>query len=522
MLTLSVPSTDPALQQTGETRPKALAAWLERLPYASPVDTAQQLITALYALNRRPLDESDRTALLALVRPVVVRVSASLETLLAESGVPPHAQQRQVGALLRELQIEHSIGYKHLLLALTSHRFGRAHSRRTAEITAQLLAALRDIQTACHLTHTALPAGLWQEMHTLHAYAQATNQADDAAGDAPSPSLAYRQALLIALADPPHMSHAEIILTRRYLDQFAGLAQLVAAPVSTHRGFAIQTDGDTAPNPHAASQHPGNLWLDTDALCRHLHETIIQLRGGATPRRIGLPPEMESEPSQTLCKRLLKQWSSGAARAFKRYATPGRTVQAVAGVSAIHRLLDVAPQAAQPDPDEADNQSIQVIEPALAAPAAVNTILWIGNNDSAAGLALSGAPDIALNLKVGDPLAVRVSDATEWSLGVIRWIRMRDARQVEFGVERLSPQIQPVWVRPLRGGKTPEPALFVPGLPALKQNDRLLLPRHLYQIGMDAEVWHTSHLYTLTFGRRFEHTQSFDLIDFTVFADVRT
>ena len=122
---------------------------------------------------------------------------------------------------------------------------------------------------------------------------------------------------------------------------------------------------------------------------------------------------------------------------------------------------------------------------------------------------------------MGDPLALRADDAAAWSLGVIRWIRMRDAQQVELGVERLSPQIQPVWVRPLRGHRkaSPEPALFVPGLPALKQNDRLLLPRHLYQIGMDAEVWHPPHQYTLTFGRRLEHTPSFDLIDFTIFAD---
>ena len=89
MLTLSVPSLDPAFPHPAETRPKALSAWLARLPYASPMETAQQLVTALYALNRRPLDETVRATLLALYRPVVARVGASLETLLAESGVPP-------------------------------------------------------------------------------------------------------------------------------------------------------------------------------------------------------------------------------------------------------------------------------------------------------------------------------------------------------------------------------------------------------------------------------------------------
>jgi hypothetical protein len=191
----------------------------------------------------------------------------------------------------------------------------------------------------------------------------------------------------------------------------------------------------------------------------------------------------------------------------------------VAGVSAIHRLLEQIPGAERTEPDE--SLPIHDVPGMFASPAAVNATVWSVTNDSAAGVALAGTPDAPLNLKVGDPLALHADAATGWSLGTIRWIRMRDARQVELGVERLSPQIHPVWVRPLRGHSraNPEPALFLPGLPALKQNDRLLLPRHLYRTGMDAEVLHAPHQYTLSFGRLLEHTPGFDLIDFTVFAD---
>lgn len=516
MLTLSVPSIDPAISRTVETRPKPVSVWLAHLPFASPMESAQQLVTALYALNRSPLDETARYALLALYRPVVARVCSSLETLLAESGVPPRAQQRQLGVLLRELQIEHSIGYKHLLLAQLQRRVGRVNAKLLGEIAARLMDALRDIQIACHLTRTVLTPGLWLELHTLHAYLQSVNLADSAA------SLAYRQALLVALADPPRMNHTEITFTRFFLNQFAGLAQLCRAPIAMHRGFAIQIDGDTAPSHHAPEPGSGQLWLDTEALCRQLHETLVQLREGESPRRVGLPPELDGEFSLIIGKRLLKQWSSGAARTYKRYPTPGRPVQTVAGVSAIHRLLEKAEQATRPEPIESDHHQIYIIEPSFAGAVAANMAEWISSNDSAVGIALSGAPDAPLNMKVGDALAVRVGDGTEWSLGVIRWTRMRDARQVEFGVERLSPQIQPARVRPLRGGKLAEPALFVPGLAALRQHDRLLLPHHLYQIGMDAEVRHEHHRYMLTFGKCFEHTPSFDLIDFTIFADFPT
>ena len=520
MLNFIVPDTDTGLQHTVETRPKAVAAWLGRLPFASPTESAQQLVTALYALNRHPLGTDDRQALLALYRPVLARTAASLEALLAESGVPPYAQQRQIGALLRELHVEHSTGYKQVLQALTHQRFGRANSRRMAEVIARLLAALKDIQSACDLSHMLPPAEVWRDMHRLHAFAQASDLADHAVDGAPAPSQVYCQALLLALADPPRMSHAELVHTRLYLDQFAGLARLTQAPVS-QRGFAIRIDDDAPPSHLVANLDNCGLWLDTDVLCRHLHETVIRLRNGDKPDRIGLPAGMESGPSQTLCKRLLKQWGTSTQRAFRRFATPDSTMRIVAGVSTIHRLLDQIPHALQPDAMEADCLPIHDVGLAhLATPVVVNATEWKVINDSAAGLALRGAPDAPLNLKVGDPLALRAEDASTWSLGVIRWIRMRDVREVELGVERLSPQIQPVWVRPMRGHRkgSPEPALFVPGLDALQQQDRLLLPRHLYQPGMDAEVWHDPHQYTLTFGRRLEQASGFDLIDFTLFA----
>ncbi len=525
MLTFNIPGADPVLQRTVETRPKAVAEWLGRLPFASPADTAQQLLLALHGLNRHTLGEDDRSTLLALYRPVVARATASLEAQLADSGVPPHAQQKQIGTLLRELHVEHSIGYKLVLQGLTQRRFGRAHPKRVAETLARLLAALRDVIGACDLTRIPPPAGTWREIHQFHAYARTSNLADTAADDAPSAAQAYCQALLIALADPPHMSHAELLATRQVLDRFATLAVLAAAPVDGHQGFTIPTDVDAPPSHQApAGLPPGALWLDTDALCRQLHEIAVRLRDGGAPGRIGLPEGLESGFGQALCKRLLKQWRTGSQRAFRRFAAPGSTMQMVAGVSAIHRLLELEPAAAKGEPDEMDSLPILDVETAHAAPIVVNATRWTVSNDSAAGLALSGTPGAPLNLKVGDPLGLRGDAATAWSLGVIRWIRMRDARQVELGIERLSPQVQPVWVQPLRGHRktSPEPALFVPGVAALQQKDRLMLPRHLYQIGMDADVLHPPHRYTLTFGRCLEQTPSFDLIDFTIFSDEPT
>lgn len=512
MLELNVPRTDIPQQGKVGTDPRETAEWLERLPFASPVDAAQQLAMALYALNRRPLAGDARLGLLALYRPVVARAAGSLEALLLESGVPPHQQQRQIGVLLRELHNEHATGYKQALRALVDGHPGT----RVVEAASCLLGALHDLQAACHLTYVMTPPELWAEMHRVYRFARASQIENRAGETVPALETAYRQALLLALADPPRMSPTEIMHARQIIRSFVHRTALGATPADARTGFAIPLDSDAPPHHLAGALHDAGLWLDTDGLCRHLRDVALRLRADATPAGVGLPAHLDGRLCLTLIKRLARLWGPGARREFKRHAMPGSTVELVAGVSATHRLLEQA----QHDP--AAETDLAIGDTTLPLPPSVNSTSWTVINDSASGLALSGTPDAPLNLKVGDPVALRPdSAASEWSLGAIRWIRMRDTRWVELGIERLSPSVQPVWVRPLRGKRkaSPEPALFLPGIAALKQGDRLLLPRYIYQKGMDAEVWHSPRQYLLTFGRCLEHTAAFDLAEFTIFVD---
>ena len=520
MLSLRVPPAEKSvLRHTVETRPEPTKEWLDRLPFASPVEAAQQLSMALFTLNRHELNEDERGALLTLYRPAVARVASSLETLLADTGVPPNPQQRLAGTLLRELLTEHSYGYKHILLALTTGQRGSSPTQCIAEMTVHLLAALRDIQFACYLTYITPPEGLWLETHQLYQLAANSGLADKAVKDALPASLVYCQTLLLALADPPHMNRAELAHTRLYLNKFGALASLTAPPSDpAQNGFSIATEVDKGINQKSSISMGSNLWLDTDALCRHLHETGVRLRTGESPSHIGLPSGMESKLSQIISKRLLKMWLPGAQRAFKRYPVVGSLVQVIAGMRAIHSLPEWVPQAAELAVPADDTLPIRDDPSIFTDPTAVNASHWTLTNDSAAGLALTGTPVTPLNFKVGDALGLRGDDFAVWSLAVIRWIKMLGIRQVEFGVERLAPKIQPVWVRPLRGRSeaSPEPGFFVPGLPALQQPDRLLLPSNIYQICMDAEVWHSPEKYTVTFGRCIDRTTQFDLVDFTI------
>lgn len=516
MSELSLPPVDPDLRHAFAAQPRQAADWLDRLPFANPVVAAQQLLQALAAMNRSLLDANLRATLLALHRPALGRVTTSLASLLGETGVPPHAQQRLAASLLRDLHREHVIACKHGIRGIGSPR---QPARRMAEPLACLLAALRDLHAAHAYTYNPVPAALWLDLHHSHALARRHGIAELSRNGVASASLSYRQTLLMALADPPHLSRSEQTLVQAFLHAFGALAELREGPPGAV-GFPVDPDSDRAPTVRT-ERNPVPFWLDTDALCRQLHETAHRLRLGESPRRMGLPAELDEDLTQNLARRLSRQWRNAPQRNFRRHVDQAGWVEVVVGLTAIHRLLaDAGVCPDQPDEPSDEDGHLAIDDVGMRTVAApVLASHWTIRNDSAGGLALEGTPEAPLNLKVGDALALRPrgSDAA-WSLATIRWIVMHDGGRVEFGLERLAPRVQPVWVRPLRGHrKRPEPALFVPGLAALKLPDRLLLPRDLYATGLDAELWPSPYPALLSFGRRHERTTSFDLVDFTVF-----
>ena len=439
-INLSVPSYDQALHYSVETHTRQVEAWLQRLPLASPVNAARQLLTALASMNRVQLDAGIRHKLLTLYRPMITRIAGELEMLIAETCIPPAAKQRQTGALMRELLVELAYGYKRVLLAMASVRLTLGADKAVSEVTTQIMTVLSDILAVSYRTYSPFPAGVWREMHQLYRLARESGFSDLASAGI-TPSLVYRQALLTALADPYRMQHAELVHTRLYLERFGHLARLVKNGDNPSReGFFIATETD-APIAQTPGNTHGALWLQTGALCGHLQETAVKLKLGDTPRQIGLPHEIESGLAQHLFMSLFKNWSKVAQRVFKRYPSVEAEIRLVPGVPAIHRLLELS---AAPRPPEgrasggvplagaAEGSLRSGGEPAgvpLAGAAPTTgsgdpalivpdnqppayppeASLWKVMNDSAGGLALYGHPGAPLKLKAGDAIVIQES-----------------------------------------------------------------------------------------------------------------
>lgn len=519
MLKLELPPTDEVADRAVDIRPKQVAVWLERLPHGSPNEAARQITGMLAAMNRAPIGDTERYRVLIQLHPAIARTAAHLEPQLAGAGVPPTQAAWQAGAQLRDLLRELGYGYKRVLLGLSGRSRRAGDKQRLIDVASLVLITLRDLQYAYYQTYTPLPQGLWRETHRVYHFTQDTGFADlPATAETATPSLIYRQALLLSLADPHRLEPAALLHTRRYVERFAALAELRSGLDSPGpmRFFIRREASQSAAQPLADEPRSG-LWLHTGQLCQHLQTSAARLASGDPPRILGLPEGMEGESGQALLQRLQRSWRQRSVRNYRRTPAPAATLRLVAGVNAVHRLL--LDHGNPAEAEGAEPTEINVSDSALPTAGATRTSTWELVNDSAGGVALAGMPELPHSLNIGDPLALQEAATGHWSLGVIRWIRMHDAREIEMGVERLSPSVEPVWIRPVRRRQLtrPQPALLLRGVAAQRRRDCLLLPPQVYRSARDVELLHDQQLDCVTFGPRLERTPSYDLVEFSRF-----
>ena len=519
MLKLELPPAEEVIDHAVDTRPRQVEAWLERLPHGSPNEVARLIVEMLTAMNRTRIGDAERYRCLIQLHPAIARVAANLEPQLAAAGVPPTQAAWQAGAQLRELLRELGYGYKRVLLGFGSRRGKSGDDQRLIDVTTLVLITLRDLQYACYQTYSPLPRGLWREIHRVYRFAQDAGFADRlATAEAATPSLIYRQALLMSLADPHRLEPAGLVHTRRYVERFAALTELRSGFDSpgAMRFFIRREAGESIEQPLGDEPRSG-LWLHTEHLCQHLQTSGVRLASGDPPRVLGLPEGMGGESGLALLQRLQRSWRQRTSRNYRRMPARPSTLRLVSGVNAVHRLLldhGIAGDAAEPDTTE-----ISVSDSVLATAGATRASTWQLVNDSAGGVALAGKPELPHSLNIGDPLALQETATGHWSLGVIRWIRVRDTREIEMGVERLSPQVEPVWIRPVRRRQLtrPQPALLLRGVAAQRRRDCLLLPPQIYRSARDVELLHDQQLDCVTFGPRLEQSPSYDLVEFSRF-----
>lgn len=525
-LKLALPVPDPSRADLTETRPKYLQAWLARLPIANLHESAQALLLSLAAQNRQALADDTRLKLLELYRDTVHKLAGAIRQQISGMALPLAEKPHQLATLARELLVELASGYKIVLQASSARFLGFRGKPDQAQIMQRILSAHSRILTVCYEGYAAVPTGLWSEMHQLYRYAIHHKVQDEIVADTPPASVSqlYRLCLLIATADPYRLTQGEVGKVFDLLRLFGDVAQIHSPtpPIQANGLFLIKPDTDQPPlalTRHTGATDPASdCFFNTLELARLLHQLLNRLKAGAPAAHLGLPDYADEATYQNLLQRLVRNWGNAPTRYFSRRGGSHDEAELCSGIRAIHSCLTTSDcTATATDPAASPGGEISIGTISVVGRNRRNeaaTTRWKVVNDSASGLALH-KKTTSINLKVGEVVAVRSQLLPCWNIGVVRWLRNAPADQIELGLQMLSPNPQPVWVRNAVGKiRTNQPALLLPANPALQLAQQLLVPRGVYVQDLPIELSAETIRNVLPVNMR-ENTYHFDLFEFS-------
>jgi hypothetical protein len=549
-----------------ETDPKQARAWLAALPLADSGDSARDIYQALYTLNRLELAPHTRLELMALYRAPVATVSAVLHSQYSGLGLPLAPAMRQLAEFIRQLQMEMAIGYKCAIQDLREARVSWGKKHQLALASARAMDYLGEVLLRSYQAYMPPPSGVWTEIHTLFRYAeeqdsleQPVEVSDEGDGGTTTISRRYRQILLLALCNPYQLPHNECNHVNAFLAAWADKAliddQLNIADPAGH--FLINLALDAPPTAMVQQQalkaSPELRVLNTIEVARIVHGFIKRLEQGESVRLLKLGDEISDSSGREMLRRMIKLLGLTPRRKFARTKTRGH-MSLCTGINALHffssgRRPFTPPQAevrqeptkvpAAADPaagdESTDSADAEVIDVALLAtrtelpkwlsaaklttPESFPVDRWRLQDESARGLLLAREGDMAGQVRVGDVLGMQGGhDTSAWHIGVIRWIKSPEPRQVEMGVERLAPKVTPVAVRSTSVARPTgryTQALLLPAMPVLQRPATLLIPRGLYDASHELElVVGTEAPRAVRILKLLERTASFDLVVF--------
>lgn len=536
-LRLSLPPRTATPGGNIDLRPAEMDRWLKRLPLLNVPESAQLLTRQIFSLNRMALDDKTRLQLLESMRAPIRHVIQALQKTYIGLSLPLPGKARQTVGQARQLHTEMAFGYKLIAYNSTATTsLDRAQAGMAGMAIHRAIRYLTELLFRNYGLYSLPPKGVWHEIHQLYRYAEHLGIADapleDKLNDAlPQVSIAhaYKQALLLDFSDPYHLPALVLARVYRYLDRWAGTAQLssgVAAPKSNCQ-FLINLDRDragavnTEASPIAAEGRC--RLLNTTELARVVHQQLMELQAGRQPEPDGLEKDFFANLGHDMLLRLLGAWGTNPKRVFTRSLRENRRTQVSIGIDAIN--LAVNGERFRPSTNEVGPQPRRTalslennpLDRARQPDAFPESAIWELSDESAGGYALAKSGAHAGTVRVGELIASRPDSGDgRWEIGIVRWVRTSDADHVgasrdghgsgqgmdevdriekewsrprrelavEIGVQRLSPSAAAVAILPLEeSGDRYNLALALPEVHAMKQPATLITPRGFFKSG---------------------------------------
>jgi len=407
--------------------PDQVGSWLAKLPISNPAEAAEKLGRFLSAFNRIELPASHRARLADLLKTSVYHLADKLVPGLDGQTLPLPKPQYRTLELGQTLLGELATTQKRLILdALSRSQDGAT----VGKLLSDLLDCTGRLTLSCYRNHTALPTGLWLDLHQSYLCAQhfgiaATPQGGDLVET-------YKAMLLLALADPYQFTGQELDWTRDLAVRTAGMANIAPANAAgkSLAPFHIQADMDNPPQPSTRhyTKAQSTLFFETSGIARQLAMLGNAIRTRRVKAGLTLPPEADWPAYSVLLNKLKLRWGASKHRMIQRRKPPHESAYEI---TLGWDNLSASPQA-------------PTTKRALCSPI----------NDSAGGLALKHEGEFPMPIEIGAVIGLRQAGSEKWHLGLVRWFKQPQADHLLFGLQLLGHKAEPVSVARPDGGKT--------------------------------------------------------------------
>lgn len=522
-LSLKLPELEDKPLINAETRPQKITQFISALPLSKPLEAASLLQDEMEILNRQKIAADARIKALEAYRPTVISLTESLAAEYCIAPLPLPSLARSNADAAKSLWQELAYGYKLAIVDLENKLFGLGSSKLTAHAARRAMESLSQLAMVYYQTYFTPPGTIWSDLHQLYLYAvqQSLHETEVAIdGSTSSINLVYKQALLMSLADPQHLSPKDIKMVADYIARFADHTQLQGiAPLENPAGiFLISLNTDKPPIPYVKNVKEtdgGNdILLITMDLARLLHHHIQMLQAGNVARNSGLPDNAGDPRYQDILVYLIKHWGASPKRIYNR-SRKSDGVELGIGIAAAHYFVNsehhyISPKAAS-DVTEIPTYISSI---SSASQKKFNSSRWHALNISAGGMALRRFPNAEGNVRVGELLSVKNSNESNWSVGVLRWVSTNEQQQLDIGTQLIAPEAKAA------GARTPEqnqfePVLLLPELPAIKQPGSVVSACGMYSPARVLELEEHGKISRIMLTRLIERTGSFERFQFS-------
>ncbi len=361
---LEVPPQNDNPAVSGFVNPARLNKWLAALPSGNATKTGQDLLAALYQVNRARLPAGARFAMLEHCRPLIHELLVSLRKHYASASLPLPEKHRPMVELVHSLLHELANGYKSVVLAPARNAAnepigGGDSSSPLAPAIFRAMTYLARLLVDTYSLYAPEPKYVWLELHQLYRYAEQRQlltqvAVTDSPGNAATIDHAYRRIVLLALANPYHLMQGEATVVYAELEKWAPACRITPLSMNTRPKGQLYIDLEQDEPPRFASAklnlptpQEGRI-VDVSAVLKLLQARVKDV---LSTGKTGMGQlSLVGRTARNMYRRLAEAWGVRTERLSNREqrATP---LEIVAGISACHHYCSAGERFA---PEEAE------------------------------------------------------------------------------------------------------------------------------------------------------------------------